>query len=160
MLSRPESQDALRRRYELARSSGRVRYARIRPDGLELDGDQAPRRSVEARIAYMSPARTLYEHRRPTCRSLNGVRSLSGVGCDDCPKRLACTPQVLLHFEVERTDHLHALVLALTSANNLAAFLESLDTDPVGVSVRLGVTERTSRSGRPWGELTFSRAGR
>ncbi|MFQ5693603.1 MAG: hypothetical protein ACE5IM_11235 [Nitrospinota bacterium] len=130
-----------------------ARYVTIRPDGLDLD--ERFERSVQARILDHGGARTLYKNRKPDCRSLNGVRSIKGRDCGDCPSSPRCTPQVRLDFLVDRRPY--RLLLAYTSAKNFLLYagkLKGEGKDVTEVVTRINVIDRGS-----WGELRFAQEG-
>jgi hypothetical protein len=129
-----------------------ARYATVRPDGLILDPRGAPVAEVLAKLVRSGPARTLYAEKRPSCRSLDAVRSLTGRECATCPDRSGCTPQILLDVEIDRQPY--RLLLSFTSAKNYLVFVDRLrrESHPVeGVLVRIHVVNR----GR-WGEVCFT----
>ena len=79
------------------------RYLTVLPSGFQLPHGKIAS-SLEAKIMNVSPARTLYQNRKPVCRSLDGLRSLKETKeCASCPLRKTCTPQIyleLLHDEI------------------------------------------------------------
>jgi hypothetical protein len=128
-----------------------ARYATVRPDGLVLDPRAAPVADVMAKLVRSGPARTLYAEKRPSCRSLDGVRSLTGRECATCPDRSGCTPQILLDVEIDRQPF--RLLLSFTSAKNFLVLVDRLrrESRPLeGTVVRIRVVNR----GR-WGEVCF-----
>lgn len=128
-----------------------ARFITVRPEGLELrPGEVVP--SIAARVLGFHPARTLYESRRPTCRSLDGARAMTGGRtCDACLFRKKCTPQVCLELW---TDGLPArLLLAFTSMRRFFEFVEARRKkgEPVeGADILIAVLNRGH-----WGEVTF-----
>jgi len=131
-----------------------ARYATVRPDGLVLDPRAAPLTDVVAKCVRSGPARTLYQEKRPACRSLDGVRSLTGRECATCPERSGCTPQILIDLEIDRLPY--RLLLSFTSAKNFLLLADRLGREgrPLGGALlRVRVVNR----GR-WGEVCFEPA--
>lgn len=131
-----------------------VRYVTVRPHGLILQDGAKSRVSVEARIVSFGSARTLYKERRPKCRSLDGVRSVTDTDrtCADCDRRYQCTPQVRLDLVIDVRPY--RLLLAHTSARNFLTYDAQLKGRKVvleDVAHRIEVVDRGT-----WGELRFS----
>lgn len=129
-----------------------ARYIRVVPAGLQIDGLQHPRRTIDARILGHGGARTLYHARQPVCRSLDGVRPLKDAEktCLDCHDRNHCTPQVRVDLFYDGLPF--RLLLAFTSGKNFLLYASS-HTRSAGVSgihSRIHVIDRGS-----WGEVTF-----
>ena len=132
-----------------------VRYLAVRPRGFELQPGERLRRVVEARVLGHGGARTLYQNRKPRCRSLDGVIALpDGVdkSCADCDLRTRCTPQVRLDLIVERRAF--RLLLAYSSAR--AFFLYDAELRKRGVAIEDITTKITVANRGTWGELRFS----
>lgn len=132
-----------------------ARYITVRPDGIELrPGEVVP--SIAARLLAFHPARTLYESRRPTCRSLDGVRAMTGGRtCDACLFRRKCTPQLCIELWTEGVPA--RLLLAFTSMRRFLEFVEARRKRglPVeGADVLIAVLNRGH-----WGEVTFFEDG-
>ena len=72
----------------------RRRYLTVRPHGFELNPGQALRPTLAVRILSFGSARTLYQERKPLCRSLDGIRPLS-AGQRTCA---TCTLRTLRWF--------------------------------------------------------------
>jgi hypothetical protein len=130
-----------------------VRYITVRPAGFVLDG-AAPTSPIEARILSFGGARTLYRARRPHCRSLDGVHSVTHTDrlCAQCTSREHCVPQVRLDIIVHRKPY--RLLLAYSSARAFLTYEAQLrDRDLVLEHLvhRLTVKDRGS-----WGEIAFS----
>jgi hypothetical protein len=104
----------------------RVRYLTVRPRGFELEPGAPLRPAVEARILRTGSARTLYRERKPRCRSLDGVRSITAHDrhCASCKLRARCTPQVRLDLVVDRKAF--RLLLAYTSAKGFLVYQAKL----------------------------------
>lgn len=130
-----------------------ARYLNVQPGGFVFELGDKPRPIIEARILGHGGARTLYRNRRPECRSLNGIESLTHRGrrCDQCPFKPQCTPQISLDLSVESRPY--RLLLAHTSASNFLAYdagIRRQRSVPEKVLHRIEVLDRGS-----WGELRF-----
>ena len=132
-----------------------VRYLTLRPAGFLLEADGRPTASLEARILAFGGARTLYEQRRPACRSLDGVHSVTHQGrrCGACEQKPACTPQVRLDLVVE--GQALRLLLAHTSARNFLAYEARLRARKIPLERSLHRLEVINRGS--WGEVRFAR---
>ena len=131
-----------------------VRYLTVRPRGLELQPVDRLRPVVDARILGYGGARTLYEDRKPRCRSLDGVRPVTGDterSCADCQLRSRCTPQVRLDLIVERRPF--RLLLAYSSAR--AFFVYEAELRRRGIAIEGVVTKVAVINRGSWGELRF-----
>lgn len=131
-----------------------VRYLTVRPRGFEIHPSAPPRPSVEARILGHGGARTLYEDRRPKCRSLDGVRPVTGDStrtCAECPKRSGCVPQVRLDLVVDRRPF--RMLLAYSSAR--AFLVYEAELRQAGRRIEDVVTKITVINRGSWGELSF-----
>ncbi len=135
-----------------------VRYLTVRPYGLELEYGEPLRPVIEARIVGHGGARTLYQDRKPKCRSLDGVRPVIGDTtrlCADCHLRSRCTPQVRLDLIVD--GRAFRLLLAYSSARAFLLYEAELRQRRVlveNVVTKIAVINRGS-----WGELRFSSRG-
>jgi len=131
-----------------------VRYLTVRPRGFELAPGRPLERVLEARIVAYGAARTLYQDRAPRCRSLDGVRPLSGGGrlCGECKLRSRCTPQIRLDLFVGRQAL--RLLLAYTSAERFLLYEAQLRQRGIAVEDALHRIEVLDRGS--WGELRFS----
>lgn len=130
-----------------------TRYLSVTPTGFKLIGRSKTEPSIEARILAFGGARTLYKHRKPDCRSLDGLQSIthSGRTCSGCELRPQCTPQVRLDVLVDGRPY--RLLLAHTSARNFLTYemkLRQKERDYAHVLHRIDVANRGS-----WGELRF-----
>jgi len=131
-----------------------VRYLKVTSRGFWIDdGVDLPRPSIEARILGFGGARTLYRERKPVCRSLDGVASVTDTdkACAKCKARESCTPQVRLDLIVEQRA-LRCL-LAFTSARNFLEHEARLRRDGVGLEQTLHEITVVNRGS--WGELRF-----
>jgi hypothetical protein len=132
-----------------------VRYLTVRPRGFELQPGDRLRPVAEARILGYGGARTFYRDRKPQCRSLDGVRPVTGDtdrSCADCEARARCTPQVRLDLIVERRPF--RLLLAYSSARAFLVYEAELRQRRVAIED--GVTKITVVNRGSWGELRFS----
>jgi hypothetical protein len=132
-------------------ASSFARYLSIQPTGLRFPHGLL-RSSVPAILMTCSPARTLYKHRKPLCRSLDGVRSIKDeTSCASCANRKDCTAQIYLELMVDGVPY--RLLLAYTSARNFMQFASRLTQQGINVEnapVIISVRDR----GR-WGEVRF-----
>jgi len=132
-----------------------ARYLTVRPGGFELEPGKRLRRVVEARILGYGGARTFYRDRKPVCRSLDGIRPVTGDTertCRECEARARCTPQVRVDLIVERRPF--RLLLAYSSARAFLAYEAELRQRRVAIEHVL--TKITVVNRRTWGELRFS----
>ncbi|MCP4040035.1 MAG: hypothetical protein GY733_24030 [bacterium] len=134
-----------------------ARYLTVTPGGFILDGRVEPVPRLVVHILGYGGARTLYQQRKPVCRSFDGVAAVTNPAktCDPCPQADSCTPQVRLDLVIEGRPH--RLLLAFTSAKNFLAYVGRLDVQKVAVDAvrhELLVIPR-----RGWGEVQF-REGR
>ena len=130
-----------------------TRYLSVTPNGFKLIGRSKPEHSIEARILAFGGARTLYKSRKPDCRSLDGVQSITHPKrtCADCELRSQCTPQVRLDVLVDGRPY--RLLLAHTSARSFLVYemkLRKKKRDYALVLHRIDVVDRGT-----WGELRF-----
>ena len=132
-----------------------VRYLTVRPRGLELQPGDRLRPVIDARILGYGGARTFYNNRKPVCRSLDGVRPITGDtnrACVDCEARSRCTSQVRLDLIVERRPF--RMLLAYSSAQAFLVYEAELRRRNVAIEdivTKIVVVDRGS-----WGELRFS----
>lgn len=129
-----------------------ARFITLRPTGLLVD--QRTLASVKARILAHGPARTFYRGRKPSCRSLDGLKSLEGKSCDDCYDLNNCTSQLRLHLLID--DRPYCLLLAFTSAKNFLLYLgraSDQEANLRNVTTIISVADRGS-----WGEARFAMA--
>lgn len=132
-----------------------VRYLTVRPRGFELRCGDPPRPVIEARILGHGGARTLYEERRPKCRSLDGVRPITGDSnrsCAECADRSRCVPQVRLDLIVDRRPF--RMLLAYSSARAFLVYEAELRQR--GRRIEDVVTKITVVNRGSWGELRFA----
>jgi hypothetical protein len=135
-----------------------TRYLAVMPTGFKLIGRAKPETSIEARILAFGGARTLYKNRKPDCRSLDGLQSITHPArtCAACELRSGCTPQVRLDVLVDGRPY--RLLLAHTSARSFLAYemkLRQKSRDYAQALHRIDVVDRGS-----WGELRFSTVDR
>lgn len=129
-----------------------ARYLEVTPNGFRLpDGKRTP--SLACQILSFRPARSLYQNRKPVCRSLDAIRSLKeGRSCSACLLRSRCTPQIYLELLADGIPL--NLLLAYTSAKNFLTWHSSLKQQGLtmeNVTVWMTVLDR----GR-WGEVRFN----
>jgi hypothetical protein len=131
-----------------------ARYLTVRPGGFELQTGERLRTVVEARILGFGGARTFYQDRKPVCRSLDGLRPVTGDTnrtCRDCEARARCTSQVRLDLIVERRPF--RLLLAHSSARAFLSYEAELRLRRV--AIENVITKITVVNRRTWGELRF-----
>ena len=137
----------------LARSF--ARYLKVIPAGFQPPHAERTLPAISATILSFRPARTLYQNRKPVCRSLDGVQALiESRTCGTCLMRKMCTPQICLEILYEGIPL--RLMLAFTSARNFMVFVskqKKAGTPLEGSPVKLNVLDR----GR-WGEICFASA--
>lgn len=134
----------------------RRRYLTVRPHGFELHPGERLHRVLEVRILSFGSARTLYQHRKPLCRSLDGIQPTTPQSqrrCADCALRPRCTSQVRLDLLVDAQPF--RLLLAHTSAKNF--LLYETQRRECGVALYEGLHRMTVINRGSWGELRFSR---
>ena len=129
-------------------------YVQVLPQGLRLkSGKLLPQ--ITGEVLSTGPARTLYQSRKPLCRSLDGLHSLkTKKSCPSCLQRKQCTAQIRLDL-LDKNKGVLRFLLAFTSARNYLLFSSSLSRNqcPIeGTTITISVTNR----GR-WGELCFHR---
>jgi hypothetical protein len=132
-----------------------LKYLDVRATGIEIDGELNPVRTAVARIYDFGGARTLYVQRKPSCRSLDGVTSITRKDhlCADCLQRHACTPQVRVDMLIGAQSY--RCLLAYTSATNFLVYesvirREGFEFDRVDTQIT--VVDRGT-----WGEMRFRR---
>ena len=130
-----------------------ARYLGLQPKGFVLEPGELPKPLVEARILGAGGARTLYRNRRPECRSLDAVESLTHRGrrCQDCVFKPSCTPQIRLDLAIEARPY--RLLLANTSAANFLAYEADLRRRRIVLADVLHHIQVIDRGS--WGELRF-----
>ena len=134
----------------------RRRYLTVRPHGFELQPGERLRPALEVRILSFGSARTLYQDRKPLCRSLDGIQPTapnSQRRCAECALHPRCTSQVRLDLLADTQPF--RLLLAHTSAKNFLLYeaqLRERRVELYDVLHRMTVINRGS-----WGELRFAR---
>ena len=126
-------------------------YIRVKPFGLEIKPGLVQKR-MEAKILSWGFARTLYKNRKPSCRSLDGIRALKkNRACAACEDKRTCTPQIRL--DLIHPSGVFRLLLAYTSMRNFLLFMNELPRkdNGEGMPIAIDVIDR----GR-WGELRFA----
>ena len=130
------------------------RYLTVRPHGFVLNPEQPPRARVTARILNIGAARTLYRAKRPSCRSLDGVKSITHTEriCLQCRLRTQCTAQVRLDLFIDTKPF--RLLLAYTSAQQFLAYHAQLQQRQIKAEHHLHSIAVINRG--TWGELRFT----
>lgn len=128
-----------------------ARYVTVHPEGLELrSGEIVP--AAAARLLGFHSARTLYQDRQPSCRSLDGVAPLKGgQNCAACLFRAKCTPQLCVDLVLEGIPE--RLLLAFTSLRNFLVFVDGRrqkGEQVEGANIQVVVKNRGH-----WGEVCF-----
>ena len=134
----------------------RRRYLTVRPHGFELLPGQRLRPALEVRILSFGSARTLYQDRKPLCRSLDAIRPTTAKEhrtCAECALRTRCTSQVRLDLLVDPQPF--RLLLAHTSAKNFLLYETQLRQR--GVALYEGLQRIRVINRGSWGELRFER---
>lgn len=132
-----------------------VRYLTVRPGGFELERGERLRPTIEARVLGFGGARTFYQERKPVCRSLDGLRPVTGDTnrtCRECEARRRCTEQVRVDLIVER----RAFRLLLSYSSARAFLVYDADLKRRGVAIEDVLTKITVTNRGSWGELRFS----
>jgi len=133
----------------------RRRYLTVRPHGFALHPDAPLRPTLEVRILSFGAARTLYQNRKPLCRSLDGIEPIAHQGrrrCADCALRPRCTAQVRLDLLADTQPY--RLLLAHTSAKNFLLYETQLRER--GGTLDEGLHRMTVINRGSWGELRFT----
>ncbi len=133
-----------------------ARYLTVTPRGILLDGQHQPVPRLVVRVLAYGGARTLYQLRKPACRSLDGVVAVTDPAkrCDGCLQHDACTPQVRVDLVIQGKPH--RLLLAFTSAKNFLAYIGRLQGQRVSVDSIQHELVVVQRAG--WGEVQFREA--
>jgi hypothetical protein len=132
------------------------RYLTVRPHGFELNPGERLRPVLAARILAFGSARTLYQDRKPLCRSLDGIEPTVPKAqrrCAECALRARCTSQVRLDLLVHTQPY--RLLLAHTSAKNFLLYEAQLRHSTLALYERLHRITVINRGS--WGELRFAR---
>jgi len=133
-----------------------ARYMTIRPFGIDLGNSRKLIAALNCRVLNYAAARTLYQQRRPICRSLDAVKALKDTKkhCQQCLDRKHCTGQVRLDLLFENDPY--RLLLAYTSAKNFLLYTAKLAQQKLEIQTidtKIIVVNRGS-----WGELRFCHA--
>lgn len=134
----------------------RCRYLAVRPHGFELNPGEQLRPNLEARILSFGSARTLYQNRKPLCRSLDAIRPTTAKEhrtCAECALRSRCTSQVRIDLFVDSQPW--RLLLAYTSAKHFLLYEAQLREH--GIELTEGLHHITVINRGSWGELRFAR---
>jgi hypothetical protein len=129
------------------------RYLTVRPRGFELKTGTPLQPVIDARILDFGGARTLYQDRKPHCRSLDGIRPIGEHArtCTACHKRARCTPQLRLDLFADTQPF--RLLLAHSSAKNFLLYETQLHHR--GVALNQSLHRITVINRGSWGELRF-----
>jgi len=130
-----------------------ARYMTVRPLGIDLGNSRKLIAALNCRVLDYGAARTLYQQRRPICRSLDAVKALSDSKklCQQCVDRKHCTGQVRLDLLFENCPY--RLLLAFTSAKNFLLYTGKLVEKKIEIQTtdtKILVVNRGS-----WGEVRF-----
>ena len=134
----------------------RRRYLTVRPHGFEFKPGQPLRPVLEVRILSFGSARTLYQNRKPLCRSLDAIQPIAPKAqrsCAACALRPRCTSQVRLDLLADTQPW--RLLLAHTSAKNF--LLYETQRREHGPELYEGLHRMTVINRGSWGELRFAR---
>lgn len=134
----------------------RRRYLTVRPHGFELNPGERLRPVLEARILSFGSARTLYQDRKPLCRSLDAIRPTTAKEqrtCAECALRTRCTSQVRLDLIADTQPW--RLLLAHTSAKNF--LLYEVQLRECGIEFYESMHHMSVINRGSWGELRFAR---
>jgi len=133
----------------------RRRYLTVRPHGFELNPGERLRPVLAARILAFGSARTLYQDRKPLCRSLDGIEPTAPKArrrCAECALRARCTSQVRLDLLADTQPW--RLLLSHTSARNFLLYEAQLRER--GIELYEGLHRITVINRGSWGELRFT----
>ena len=130
-----------------------ARYVTVRPLGIDLGNNRKLIPALDCRILDYGAARTLYQNRRPVCRSLDAVKAIgdSEKNCQHCMDRDHCTSQIRLDLLFENCPY--RLLIAYTSAKNFLIYTGKLVEKKLeiqSIDTKIVVVNRGS-----WGELRF-----
>lgn len=129
------------------------KYVRVTPEGFHLYDDVIVK-ELSVSLRNVNPARTLYEKRKPVCRSIDAVKNISGTcACSSCRLRSKCTPQIYLEFMYQYVPL--RLLLAYTSARNFVKFSSETTKRLVKPITVIQVQLSTIDRGR-WTEVRFA----
>jgi hypothetical protein len=128
------------------------RYVQVLPSGLRMPGGNIEP-DILAQVLTFHPARSLYENKKPVCRSLDAVKALDQTrSCTSCLLRNRCTPQICL--ELRHHSIPIRLLLSYTSLKNFLDFLLRLNPRYKPLESKM-IRIQVKNRGR-WGELVFS----
>lgn len=133
-----------------------LRYLTVRPNGFILQEGATPRAQVDARILGHGGARTFYRNRKPECRSLDGIRPVTGDTkrtCADCNLKSRCTPQVRIDLFIDQVPF--RLLLAYSSARAFFRYEAHLHGHSLAIEDVMTSIQVVNRG--HWGELRFSK---
>lgn len=127
------------------------RYITVLNTGFKLpynDSQIFPALTVS--LSSFSSARTLYQNKKPVCRSLDAQKSIKdNKSCLVCLLKNQCTPQIYLELLYDGIPL--KLVLAFTSLKNFIYFLNTFNSKlETNLVFTMSVINRGS-----WGEIKF-----
>ena len=130
-----------------------ARYMTVRPLGMDLGNNRKLIPALNCRVLDYGAARTLYQQRRPVCRSLDAVKAIADDDkfCQQCLDRHHCIGQVRLDLLFENRPY--RLLLAYTSAKNFLLYTGKLAEKKIEIQTidtKIVVVNKGS-----WGELRF-----
>ncbi len=131
-------------------------YMTVRPMGIDLGYRRKLIPVLDCQILNYGAAKTLYQQRRPVCRSLDGVKATgkSDKNCRQCPDYQQCTSQVRLDLLFENRPY--RLLIAYTSAKNFLLYVSKIAEQKIEIhtiNTKIKIVNRGS-----WGELRFYRS--
>jgi hypothetical protein len=137
----------------LARTT--ARYLTVRPHSIVVP-DEGSHREIAVHILDHGAARTLYQDRKPRCRSLDAIRAIDDAKrlCSLCDERARCTPQIRIHLVFRAKPY--RILLAYTSAKNFLFYATEIRHH--GLELPNVVTTIRLLNRGTWGELRFARA--
>lgn len=125
-------------------------FIQVLPEGFRIGENVQPTRNVSIQDEQL--VRTLWDHGRALCRSIDGFSSItSGKVCRVCRDQRRCTAQIVLFVLVD--DSPFRIALNYTSGQNYLAYRRvsrDKDRDLRHVLTKLSVTSRGT-----WGEMRF-----
>lgn len=129
------------------------RYIQVLPDGFILPQENKIYPCLTVKLSCYYPARTLYQNKKPFCRSLDGISSVKGEKtCNACSSKNQCTPQICV--EVLYQGIPLKLLLAYTSMRKFIEYVSRLKLAPQAPSAYLMTLTVLNRG--KWGEVHFT----
>jgi hypothetical protein len=129
------------------------RYIRVLPEGFLLPRDNQIFSYLTVQLSSYYSSRTLYQNKKPVCRSLDGVSSVKGKkNCSSCPTNPQCTPQICVEFVYQGIPL--KLLLAYTSMRKFIEFVSRWKLSP-NQEIKNLMTLTVLNRGK-WGEVHFT----